>query len=302
VVIEAAAARLSSVAIYRVDNQEFHSPSQEWVDQTLAPMPGHEDYERRRREFKAPSGVDPAYREYFMWPLLSREQEHHLFRKMNYLKYIFDRNRDEVLHGKSSPARKAALVADAEESLREAGAVAKLIATANMRLVINIAKKQRYHCWNEFNDIVSEGSLTLLTAVSHFDYSFGTKFSTYAHWAIMRRYFNPTWRMRGNDSGTSIEDYGDDGEGSAPRQVAADEDARSARDSAWLLLEYLEPRERQVARMKIGFGGPLEVEKTLQEIGQAIGVSKERVRQLYVRIQRKLRSIARRLGLEYGAP
>jgi RNA polymerase sigma factor (sigma-70 family) len=57
------------------------------------------------------------------------------------------------------------------------------------------------------------------------------------------------------------------------------------------LLEYLEPRERQIIRMRAGLDDHGKG-MTLEEIGQEMGITKERVRQLNVRIMKKLRDIA----------
>jgi len=58
------------------------------------------------------------------------------------------------------------------------------------------------------------------------------------------------------------------------------------------LLEYLEPREREIIRMRAGLDDhPRPM--TLEEIGQQFGITKERVRQLNVRIMTKLRNMAR---------
>jgi RNA polymerase sigma factor (sigma-70 family) len=57
------------------------------------------------------------------------------------------------------------------------------------------------------------------------------------------------------------------------------------------LLEYLDPRERQIIRLRAGLdneaGG-----MTLEKIGEQLGITKERVRQLNVRAMKKLRSLA----------
>jgi RNA polymerase primary sigma factor len=58
------------------------------------------------------------------------------------------------------------------------------------------------------------------------------------------------------------------------------------------LLEHLDPREREIIRLRAGLDhseGPM----TLEEIGQQLGITKERVRQLNVRIMNKLRTLAR---------
>ena len=57
------------------------------------------------------------------------------------------------------------------------------------------------------------------------------------------------------------------------------------------LLEALEPRLRQIIRMRAGLDNSEGM--TLEEIGQQLGITKERVRQLNVRAMNQLRTMAR---------
>lgn len=59
----------------------------------------------------------------------------------------------------------------------------KELTTANLRLVISIAKKYTNHGLN-FSDIIQEGNIGLMKAVDKFEYKRGYKFSTYATWWI----------------------------------------------------------------------------------------------------------------------
>jgi RNA polymerase sigma factor (sigma-70 family) len=63
------------------------------------------------------------------------------------------------------------------------------------------------------------------------------------------------------------------------------------------LLEYLDPREQQIIGMRARLDDRSEG-MTLEETGHQLGITKERVRQLNVRIMNKLRSIAREQDMD----
>ncbi len=71
------------------------------ADEILAALPAATTPTRKVR---APSGLPAYLASLYDVSLLTREQEYHLFRKMNYLKYLATRKR-ETLDPKARPSR-----------------------------------------------------------------------------------------------------------------------------------------------------------------------------------------------------
>ena len=225
-------------------------------------------------------------------PFLSREQEAHLFRKMNYLKCRANQLREQL-----DPA--CPNLGDLDEIDRlqcEAVDVKNRIVETYLRLVVSIAKTH-VTAGYDLSECVSDGNLALIHAVDGFDFARGNRFSSYATWAIRNmlveneRRFN---RLRGHQFTLNEESV-------VARDRAVDEyereEAQNQRRSAvkhWL--GQLEKRERRIIVSRYGLGGAPE--QTLAQIGQELGICKERVRQIEVRAQAKLRELARREALE----
>ena len=55
------------------------------------------------------------------------------------------------------------------------------IVSANLRFVVNVAKKYQSHGL-DLTDLISEGNIGLLTAIDHFDVEKGYHFISYAVW------------------------------------------------------------------------------------------------------------------------
>ena len=96
----------------------------------------------------------------------------------------------------------------------------------------------------------------------------------------------------GEVDGSSLADLIDDENSLAPADLAAQ---RLLRDDVAAVLADLKPREAEVLRLRYGLEG--ERVHTLKEVGELMGVTRERVRQLEMRALRKLRHprIGRRL-------
>ena len=169
-----------------------------------------------------------------------------------------------------------------------------------MRLVVTIAKRHAAQTDNFF-ELLSDGNMSLIRAVEKFDFSRGNKFSTYASWAIMKNFARsiPEEKHRRERYVTGHEEVFEaapDNRSDEHEMLATHEQATH---SVNRLLEYLEPREREIIRMRAGLDDNAKG-MTLEEIGQQFGITKERVRQLNARAMKKLRDIARGTGIGHA--
>jgi RNA polymerase sigma factor (sigma-70 family) len=297
-------------SIYRVINEQraqrllerpveyMYHPSFEdraLEDEILGPMPEAGDYEARRREMRAPRDVPPELQSNYEWPLLNKEQEQHLFRKMNFLKYRAARLRDGMLlpSGKIDLAHlRVEDLERFEEGLRQANEVKDLLIKANMRLVTSIAKRHAGQTDNFF-ELLSDGNMSLIRAVEKFDFGRGFKFSTYASWAIMKNFARsiPEEKHRRERYLTGHEELFESSPDTRTDEQECLASAELAAHRVNRLLEYLDPREREIIRLRAGLDEDGR-QHTLEEIGKKMNITKERVRQLNVRIMKKLRDIA----------
>ena len=90
--------------------------------------------------------------------------------------YLYEIGRIPLLTGEEE----VILAKRIENGDKEAG---QLLITANLRLVVSIAKKYS-KSGLELLDLIQEGNIGLMRAVEKFDYKKGFKFSTYATWWI----------------------------------------------------------------------------------------------------------------------
>jgi RNA polymerase sigma factor (sigma-70 family) len=272
-------------------NAEFDDPAK--AAEMSGEMPNRAEFDAKRAGMQPPKDVPPQMAHLYEWPLLTKEQEQHMFRKMNYLKHALHKLRKGI-----DPAK--AKVADLQkvEELREGIKRARdLLISCNQRLVYNQAKRH-LAAGENIDDLVSDGNLSLMRAVEKFDYGRGNKFSTYATWAIMKNFARsiPDGKTHKQRYMTGHEEVFE-----AKADVRTDEQevlavADAARARVNRLLDHLDPRTREVIRMRTGLDGSEEM--TLEQIGQHFGITKERVRQINVRGMKQLREWAAKENVE----
>jgi RNA polymerase primary sigma factor len=284
VINEVRARRLLDAKLEYMPHPSFEDPKAR--GEILAPMPGPPQGGATGRK-KAPEGLPPYLASLYDDPLLTREQEAHLFRKMNYLKFEASRLREAV-----DPARARTADLDRIERLQEeALALKNQIIRANLRLVVSIAKRHVGPS-NNFFELVSDGNMSLIRAVEKFDYARGNKFSTYASWAIMKNFARtiPEENYRRDRFVTGHEEMFEAAADSRADEHGQETDQRLRQEAVTRLLGRLDDRERRIIISRFGIGGADE--QTLEQLGRELGVTKERIRQLEARARGKLRKIA----------
>lgn len=240
-----------------------------------------------QRLLKAPSGLPPYLAGLYEIPLLTREQEAHWFRKLNYLKYQAARLRERL-----DPARVSSRDLDRlEELLRLADDVKSVLIRSNLRLVVSVAKQ----CvrTEDFLEIVSDGNMALIRAIEKFDFSRGFKFSTYATWAIRNTLARsiPAERSHQVRFLTGSEEFFAGSSDGGIDQYKQERTQEQHREAVERILQHLSERERYVLTGRYGLGHGREPQ-TLEQVGNQLGVTKERVRQLEKRAILKLHDIA----------
>jgi RNA polymerase primary sigma factor/RNA polymerase sigma factor len=242
------------------------------------------DVKRVRR----PGGLPAYLASLYEVPLLTREQEVWLFRRFNYLKYRATGLREQLDVERPS----ARLMDQIERLYEEIVEVKNRIVRANLRLVVSIAKR-RVSPGDSFFDLVSDGNMSLIRAVEKFDYARGNKFSTYASWAIMKNYARTIPdehrrrdRFRAADS-EMLQSAADRRADEYQQRLAASDRLRQVGK----FLDRLDQREQTIIIRRYGLDHEHEPQ-TLKEVGAALGVTKERVRQIEAKALEKLREAA----------
>jgi len=223
--------------------------------------------------------------------ILTGAQEKILFHQFNYARYRVWKLQQDVW---ASPTR-LPTPDQADETLRwhrRADRIREQIAETNLALVLAMAKRTRMS-EVDFADLVSEGNMALLRAVDKFDAGRGYKFSTYACRAILKAFSRQGMKLskyrqrfptdfdpkleRSNFLETKRSTFEKD---------AAEEVKRIVLDNRADLTEV----ERTVIGHRFNLEGKNDDKPmTLEQVGQIIGVTKERVRQIQNKAMEKIK-------------
>lgn len=163
----------------------------------------------------------------------------------------------------------------------------------NLALVLAMAKRTRLGDI-DFAEIVSEGNMALLRAVDKFSVDRGFKFSTYACRAILKAFSRAAQKHSRHRQHFPVEfdpeleksDWAD-----RRRDVVEQDLTDELKQIVDRNLADLSPIEQTVVRRRFNWKQEDESPLTLEEVGQIIGVTKERVRQIQNKALLKIRKL-----------
>ena len=225
--------------------------------------------------------------------VLTQAQERILFLKFNYARHLQAKIQAKLGGRRPSESVKRELLHwyYVAERYREQ------IAETNLALVLAMAKRVKLSDV-DFSDLVSEGNMALLRSVDKFDCERGFKFSTYACRAILKSFSrqgmkNTRYRQRFPTEFDSTLEKSDHLE-----TLRATHERECADEVKHIVLNNdarLSDVELSVIGLRFGITDEAEPSArkalTLEQVGQIIGVTKERVRQIQNKAIRKIRSI-----------
>lgn len=223
--------------------------------------------------------------------ILTGAEEKVLFHQFNYARFRIWTIQEEVW----KTAARQPTPDQAQEILRwyrVADRIREQIAETNLALVLAMAKRTRMS-EVDFADLVSEGNMALLRAVDKFDAGRGYKFSTYACRAILKAFSRQGMKLSKYRQRfpTDFDPKLERSNFLEIKRSSFEKDA--AEEVKRIVIENradLSDVERTVIEHRFGLEtGELEKPMTLEQVGQIIGVTKERVRQIQNKAMEKIR-------------
>jgi RNA polymerase sigma factor (sigma-70 family) len=218
-------------------------------------------------------------------PLLTPARERALFLKFNFHKFQFvaARRRLEPQFAKLRDVERL------EGLLKAANDTKNAILRANLRLVVSVARKH-LRAGISLMELISDGNITLMRAVEGFDIHRGNRFSTYATLALMKGFARSVPQMLAAKRTTAVADYVLE---SVPdRADRLPTDRLADREQVGVLLAQLTDKERRVLSAHYGLDRGSAI--TLDQVGEQLGISKHRVRQIEKSAFAKLRDATAR--------
>jgi RNA polymerase sigma factor (sigma-70 family) len=222
--------------------------------------------------------------------LLTAAEERVLFLQYNYARHRVRQIQEDIWPNEPSEAQAKELL----NWYRLAVRYREQIAETNLALVLAMAKRTRMS-EVDFADLVSEGNMALLRSVDKFDAGRGFKFSTYACRAILKAFSRQgvklsKYRQRfPTDFDPALE------KSNHLENVRRTHEEELAEEVKHIVLNNdaeLSDVEQTVIHYRFGIDSAEAADPlTLEQVGQIIGVTKERVRQIQNKALEKIRAV-----------
>jgi RNA polymerase sigma factor (sigma-70 family) len=222
---------------------------------------------------------------------LSAGDERLLFMQFNYARYKLCQVRRKLIKQTTRPKKIALELL--EWYHRQLDTRSKIV-TANMGLVLAMAKRSDFP-GVEFTDLVSEGSMALLRAADKFDFSRGFKFSTYACRAIFKgfsRTAKQSYRYRSHFLAQWDTAFEKSDQIERDREEQHEDWVDEVRTIMHQNLADLTGIEQSVVSMRFSLDSQQQGPLTLKQVGEQLGLTKERIRQIQNKALTKLRAVA----------
>lgn len=221
--------------------------------------------------------------------VLTAAQERVIFLQYNYARFRV-RQIQEGLEGRTPTADEAC---EMIRWYRTARRYREQISETNLALVLAMAKRVRLG-ESDFPDLIGEGNMALMRSVDKFDCDRGFKFSTYACRAILKAFSRFGIKLVKHRQRFPSE-FDPEFERSNHLETVREQHARDSAAEVRFLVESdraeLSDVERKVIEHRFGLDAPVgSPSLTLEQVGQMIGVTKERVRQIQNKALEKLRT------------
>src|SRR5215213_2951944 len=214
--------------------------------------------------------------------------------KLMFLRFNFAKRKLQKLQAK---AKREGLSKELAEELiewhRRFEHFREYLVRTNLALVLAMAKRTRLGDV-DFSEIVSEGNMALMRAVDKFNVDKGFKFSTYACRAILKAFSRTAMKHSRHKTRFPVEfepemeksDWND-----KKRDIVEEDCIDELKQIVDRNLADLSDTEQTVIRRRFNWQQQDESPLTLEEVGQIIGVTKERVRQIQNKALLKIKSV-----------
>ncbi|TVQ54284.1 MAG: sigma-70 family RNA polymerase sigma factor [Phycisphaerales bacterium] len=273
-----------------IDSEEFRKPDAEQRIYDQAPAVQKPDVSWYRPLMDDPTPARNQSTKKTSTLLLTAAEERVLFLQYNYARHRIAELQREI--GSTEPTEE-----QAKEILRwyrVAQSYREQIAETNLALVLAMAKRTRMS-EVDFADLVSEGNMALLRSVDKFDCDRGFKFSTYACRAILKAFSRQGMKLSKYRQRFPT-DFDPSMEKSNHLETLRRTHEEECADEVKHIVETNEAElsdvERTVIQHRFGLGAKDDAPPlTLEQVGQIIGVTKERVRQIQNKALEKIRAI-----------